>query len=78
MDVPEPRIDPEPDPGEAAGGVDAVLPRRQEEPMTPEPPIGEHPADDAMPAGLETPEEPDEDAIETQPDDEETTEEPTG
>lgn len=78
INAPEPRIDPEPDPGEAAGGVDAVLPRRQENPVTPEPPIGEHPTDEDMPDAIETPEPPDEDAIETEPDDAETTSEPTG
>lgn len=78
MNVPEPKIDDDPDPGDAAGGVDAVEPRRPEQPVTPEPPIGDHPADDLMPDALETPEETDEDVVEAQPDGEETTSEPTG
>lgn len=78
LEAPEPKIDSEPDPGDAAGGVDAVEARRPENPVTPEPPIGEHPYDDVVPDAVSEPEEPDTDAVETQPDDKETTEEPPG
>lgn len=78
INAPEPRVDPEPDPGDAAGGVDAVEPRRPEYPVTPEPPIGEHPLDDIVPDELNEPEGPDPDTVAVQPDDEKTTSEPPG
>ena len=80
MDIqaPEPRIDANPDEGEAAGGVDAVTAPHPPDPVIPEPPISAQLDQDEIPDEVEEPEEPDTGAQEAQPQGEETGTEPTG
>jgi hypothetical protein len=76
-DAPTPQIDQEPDEGEAAGGVDAVLPAHVVDPVIPDPPVSAQIDEDQVPDEIQQPEDTNGDK-ETRPDDAKTTEEPTG
>jgi hypothetical protein len=73
MDIPEPKIDPDPDPGNEAGGVDAVHENGTFPPVPPDEPLSAQMAEEAVPDELQTGEEPDRDA-----DTEDPSKEPTG
>jgi len=60
--IPEPRIDPDPDPGNEAGGVDAVEENGTFPPVPPDEPLSAQMAEETMPDGIKEPEEPDSDA----------------
>lgn len=58
---PEPQIDPDPDEGNAAGGVDAIEEPVQVPPLTPDVPSAQL-SDDDVPDAIQEGEEPDSDA----------------
>lgn len=60
--APVPEIDPEPDEGNEAGGVDAVENPSVVPPVTPDVPLSAQVTDDQVPDGIQEPEEPDSDA----------------
>jgi hypothetical protein len=55
-DIPEPTIDADPDPGDAAGGVDAPEPDKPETPVTPDVPLSAQVDDDDIPDAIQEPE----------------------
>jgi hypothetical protein len=60
--IPEPKIDPDPDPGNEAGGVDAVEENGTFPPVPPDEPLSAQMAEEKMPDEIKEPEEPDSDA----------------
>jgi hypothetical protein len=61
-DIPEPKIDPDPDPGNEAGGVDAVEDGGTFPPVPPDEPLSAQMADEEVPDELKEPEDPDSEA----------------
>jgi hypothetical protein len=59
MDIPEPHIDPDPDPGNEAGGVDAVPENGTFPPVPPDEPLNAQMEDEKVPDEIKAPEEPD-------------------
>ncbi|HET9498659.1 MAG TPA: hypothetical protein VFO98_00205 [Marmoricola sp.] len=53
IEAPEPRIDDNPDEGEAAGGVDAVAAAHQIDPVIPEPPISPQIGEEKVPEAIQ-------------------------
>jgi hypothetical protein len=49
MNIPEPKIDPDPDPGNEAGGVDAVPENGTFPPVPPDEPLNAQMSDEAVP-----------------------------
>jgi hypothetical protein len=49
MNIPEPKIDPDPDPGNEAGGVDAVPDNGTFPPVPPDEPLNAQMSDEAVP-----------------------------
>jgi hypothetical protein len=60
--IPEPHIDPDPDPGNEAGGVDAVAENAIFPPVPPDEPMSAQMADEEVPDELRQTEEPDREA----------------
>ena len=60
--IPEPTIDPDPDPGNEAGGVDAVEDGGLMPPVPPDEPLNAQMADEEVPDELKGREEPDREA----------------
>jgi hypothetical protein len=60
--IPEPKVDPDPDPGNAAGGTDAVDEGGLTPPVPPDEPMSAQMADEEVPDELQETEEPDRDA----------------
>ena len=60
--IPEPQVDADPDPGNEAGGVDAVEENGTFPPVPPEEPLNAQMADEEVPEEIQEPEEPDTDA----------------
>lgn len=60
--IPEPKIDADPDPGNEAGGVDAVEDSSMFPPVPPDEPLSAQMADEAVPDELKEPEDPDSEA----------------
>ena len=60
--IPEPRIDPDPDPGNEAGGVDAVPENGTFPPVPPDEPLSAQMAEEKMPDELQEREVPDREA----------------
>lgn len=58
---PEPRIDPDPDEGNAAGGTDAVSDRVEVPPLVPDPPRSAQVDEETVPDEIKQPEESDQD-----------------
>ncbi|HEX2896377.1 MAG TPA: hypothetical protein VHO29_20405 [Marmoricola sp.] len=56
MNIPEPKIDPEPDPGNEAGGVDAVHEQGTFPPVPPDEPLNAQMVDEAVPHPATEPE----------------------
>jgi hypothetical protein len=59
MDIPEPHIDPDPDPGNEVGGVDAVPENGTFPPVPPDEPLNAQMEDEKVPDEIKAPEEPD-------------------
>jgi hypothetical protein len=57
--IPEPKVDADPDPGNAAGGADAVDDGGLTPPVPPEEPLNAQMEDEKVPDEIKTPEEPD-------------------
>jgi len=66
MNIPEPKIDPEPDPGNAAGGVDAPPENGTFPPVPPDEPLSAQ-MEDEVPDEAREPEQQDRDANVTDP-----------
>jgi len=60
--IPEPKVDPDPDPGNEAGGVDAVPENGTFPPVPPDEPMSAQMADEKMPDEIQEREAPDRDA----------------
>jgi hypothetical protein len=60
--IPEPKVDPDPDPGNEAGGVDAVPENGTFPPVPPDEPMSAQMADEKMPDEIQEQEAPDRDA----------------
>jgi hypothetical protein len=73
MNIPEPKIDPDPDPGNEAGGVDAVPDNGTFPPVPPDEPLNAQMDDEEVPDEIQQGEEAD-----TGADDEDPTTEPSG
>lgn len=58
-EAPEPHIDEDPDEGDAAGGVDAIEPAHQADPVTPDAPMSPQVDENAVPDAIQEGEEPD-------------------
>lgn len=78
IEAPEPRVDPNPDEGDAAGGVDAVSPRHAEQPVTPEPPISAQLDEEAVPEEIQERDDSDQEGRDSAPRDNGSTSEPAG
>lgn len=61
-DAPEPQVDAEPDPGNEAGGTDAVEEDTSLPPVTPDVPLSAQMEDDDVPDEIQEPEDPDTEA----------------
>jgi hypothetical protein len=59
MDIPEPKVDPEPDPGNEAGGVDAAPANGTFPPVPPDEPLNAQMQEEKVPEELQQREEPD-------------------
>jgi hypothetical protein len=59
MEIPEPRIDPDPDPGNEAGGVDAVPDNRTFPPVPPDEPLNAQMEEETVPDEIQEQEDPD-------------------
>ena len=59
MNIPEPKIDPDPDPGNEAGGVDAVRENGTFPPVPPDEPLNAQMEDEDVPDEIQQPEDPD-------------------
>jgi hypothetical protein len=59
MNIPEPQIDPDPDPGNEAGGVDAIPDNGTFPPVPPDEPLNAQMEDEEVPDEIQEPEEPD-------------------
>lgn len=59
MNIPEPHIDPDPDPGNEAGGVDAVPENGTFPPVPPDEPLNAQMEEEDVPEEVQEPEEPD-------------------
>ena len=59
MNIPEPKVDPDPDPGNEAGGVDAVREKAPFPPVPPDEPLSAQMSAEAVPDEIQTGEEPD-------------------
>jgi hypothetical protein len=57
--IPEPQVDPDPDPGNEAGGVDAVEENGTFPPVPPDEPLNAQMEDERVPDEIQEPEEPD-------------------
>jgi hypothetical protein len=60
--VPEPQVDPDPDPGNQAGGVDAVPENGTFPPVPPDEPLNAQMEEETVPDEVQEPENPDSDA----------------
>jgi hypothetical protein len=60
--IPEPKVDPDPDPGNEAGGVDAVEENGMFPPVSPDQPVSAQLPDGDVPDALKEAEEPDREA----------------
>lgn len=56
MNIPEPKIDPDPDPGNEAGGVDAVHEQGTFPPVPPDEPLNAQMVDEELPDATRQPE----------------------
>lgn len=65
--IPEPKLDPDPDPGNEAGGVDAVPEQGTFPPVPPDEPLSAQMADEDVPDAVQSSEEPDRPADEGDP-----------
>ena len=57
--IPEPQVDPEPDPGNEAGGVDAAETNGTFPPVPPDEPLNAQMEEEEIPDEIQRPEEPD-------------------
>jgi hypothetical protein len=73
MNIPEPKVDPEPDPGNEAGGVDAVTEHGTFPPVPPDEPLNAQMEEEDVPDEIQEGEKPD-----RAPDTEDPSSEPAG
>jgi len=59
MNIPEPKIDPDPDPGNEAGGVDAVPEHGTHPPVPPDEPLNAQMEEEDVPDEIQEGEQPD-------------------
>lgn len=78
IEAPEPRIDDNPDEGEAAGGVDAVAPPHQPDPVIPEPPISAQVDEDTIPDAIQEQDDTDQEGRHAEPNGDDPASEPSG
>jgi hypothetical protein len=62
MNIPEPKIDPDPDPGNEAGGVDAVREQGTFPPVPPDEPLNAQMEEETVPDEIQEREQPDREA----------------